>query len=107
MLNVSNLYQSHDSFYDIRWRRHELEYLGHKRPNISAVANMDTQITRSTFGANHIHLFNECIKHVQATSKIGLLQQKLDMSTVLMVCYYDSSFANNPMGQLSYDTVLF
>lgn len=49
-----------------------MAWLGHTRPDISAVANMARQITESTFEPKN-RLLKDCIKDVEATPKRGLL----------------------------------
>lgn len=96
------------NFAEFRSRRLKFAFLGHTRPDVTAVANMASQITSTNFVHKHVKLLNDCIKNVHKTPNRGLLQQNIHLDTTQMVCYHDSSFTNNPedSNQLGYCVLL-
>lgn len=83
------------SFRDFRSSRQKLQWLVHTRPDIACGVNKATQVTEAKFAARHIEQLNKIISHVHKHPARGLLQQKLDMATLHLRMYADSSFADN------------
>ena len=82
-------------FADFRSARAQLAWLIHTRPSIACDISMAAQVTESSFVEKHINALNKVIKNVELDSSRGLKMQKLDVNTLHIRAYADSSFANN------------
>ena len=83
------------SFHDFRSIRQKLLWLSHTRPDIAFPVNKTTQINKEHFNMESIRNVNCIIKHVHKYPTRGILQQKLDKSTMHLRVYADGSFADN------------
>lgn len=81
-------------FNAFRSLRHQLAWLTHTRPDICSHANILSQVTPASFAKAHIKLINSAVRRGQNGAR-GLIQHNLDLSTMRMVIFCDSSFANN------------
>lgn len=82
-------------FDQFRSLRHKLAWLGHTRPDLLAPVNILSQVTASSFVPKHIKLINSIVARARRAKGRGLLQQRLDKSSLRMVAYADSSFTND------------
>lgn len=64
------LIPKHCTFADFRSRLHELEWLGHTRPDVKALANIASKINHANFAPKHVKPLNDCIKHVKHTQTV-------------------------------------
>lgn len=83
------------SFDTFRSRGHMLALLGQSRPDVSASANILSQVTDETFPERHVKALNKVIKHVKDTQARVLVHSPLDEDNLRIVAISDSSFANN------------
>lgn len=83
------------SFSDFRSLRHQLAWLTHTRPEIYCSVNMAAQVTEQKFTTDHIKAINKVVKHVKGHPSIVLKCSKLDVDSLRLKVYADSSFANN------------
>lgn len=81
---------------EFRSKRHELAWLTHTRPDISAAVNLAAQVTEPKFEKKHMKELNDIVKRAHANTKRGIRQQRLDSSSLSLRVFTDSSFANTP-----------
>ena len=83
------------TFEEFISKRDALAWLSMTKPETCASANILSQITPTTFNSTHIQQLNKLTKHVHKYSKRGITHHPLDMDSVRMITFSDSSFANN------------
>lgn len=84
------------AFPDFRSKRHELAWLTHTRPDISAAVNLAAQVTEAKFEREHVKALSRVIKRAHANARRGIKHQKLDHRSLSLRVFTDSSFANTP-----------
>lgn len=67
----------HCTFNEFRSKRHELAWLTHTRPDISAAVNLAAQVTEPKFDKKNVKELNDVIKRAHANTKRGIRQQRL------------------------------
>lgn len=82
------------TFSEYRSRRQALSWLTNTRPDICADVNLSTQVTERKWERRHVTELNSVIRYVKRTSKRGLMQRRLDMESLKIKVFSDSSFAN-------------
>lgn len=82
------------SFETFRSRRHELAWITHTRPDVTAEAAMLSQITPELFNHTHVMQLNRAIKRIKAEPKLGLIVHSLDLESLRLISHADASFAN-------------
>lgn len=82
------------TFDDFRSLRAKLMWVVHTRPDIACAASFLAQSTMKSFDATKIHLVNRIIRHLKKTADLQLQYPKLDVETLSVVVYVDSSFNN-------------
>ena len=102
------LLTSDTNFATFRSMRHKLAWVTNTRPDIACAVSMLTQVTERNFGQESIREANKIIKHLQKTQEISLNYPKLDMETLRILIYTDSSFNNRTdnRSQLGYIIIL-
>ena len=83
------------SFADFRAARQKLMWITHTRPDILCAVNRATQVTEALFGQESIQALNKIARHAHKHPLRGLRYSKLDIATLHLRAYSDSSFANN------------
>jgi hypothetical protein len=83
------------TFSDFRSRRAQFAWIVNTRPDISAVSSQCSSVTDATYGREWILVLNDAMKYLQQSPSICLCYPKLDLKTLCIVVYTDSSFANN------------
>jgi uncharacterized protein YjgD (DUF1641 family) len=66
----------------------------HTRPDICCGISLAAQVTTSSFNASAFKQLNLIIQYLQASKNIYLRYPKLDIESLQVVVYSDSSFAN-------------
>ncbi len=96
------------TFHDLRSMRAKLAWITHTRPDISCAVNMAAQVTEATMSMDHTKALNKVIKHLRKTPRQSLVYPKLDLQSLKLKVYADSSFANNAdyTSQLGYIVLL-
>lgn len=82
------------TFSEYRSRRQGLAWLTNRRPDICADVNLCTQVTEAKWERRHVKELNLLIRYVKQAPRRGLTQGKLDIDTVKVKGFSDSSFAN-------------
>lgn len=75
--------------------RAKLLWLCNSPPDIVCATSMITQVTEGSFSDESMKKANKIISHIQTSPNKGLLQKKLDFSSISIFVYKDSSFGNN------------
>ena len=83
------------TFIEFRSSRQKLMWLCNTRPDIACATNKLTQITEQTYGNQAIKDLNKVVHYIQRTPMRGLHYPKLDLDSLQLRAYADSSFANN------------
>jgi hypothetical protein len=96
------------TFDEFRSRRASMAWIAHTRPDICCAVGLLAQTTTATFSAATIKALNSTIKYLHDTKDLTLKFPRLDMETLCMVVYADSSFGNasNNASQQGYLVVL-
>lgn len=83
-------------------------WIVHTRPDVCAAVNILAQTVENNFSVKDIQLYNRTVKQLQETPKLGLKMQKLDIDSLHLKVFSDSSFANNKdlSSQLGYIVLL-
>jgi hypothetical protein len=94
------------TFEDYRSLRAKLMWLINTRPDISCATSMASRTTKDLFAikpTEYIKKLNRIVRHVK-TINLPLLYPRLDLDTLKLVAYTDSSFSNNEdlVSQLGY-----
>lgn len=84
------------TFEEFRFKRHELAWIKHTRPNVPAEAAILAQITNQNFERCHVTQLNRAIKRVKDNPYLGLIVHKLDKISLRIIVHVDASFANLP-----------
>lgn len=84
------------TFERFRSRRHELAWILHTRPDITASASILSQVTQETFFPNHITQLNKAIKLIKQNPKLRLIVHQLDIDFLRIISYAVASFQNLP-----------
>lgn len=84
------------TFSNFRSKRHELAWLTHTRPDLSAAVNLAAQVTEAKFEGKHVKALNDLIKPAHKNARRGIRHQKLDTESLSLRIFTDSSFANTP-----------
>jgi Reverse transcriptase (RNA-dependent DNA polymerase) len=85
------------TFEDYRSLRAKLMWLINTRPDISCATSMASRTTKDLFATKpteYIKELNRIVRHVK-TINLPLLYPRLDLDTLKLVAYTDSSFSNN------------
>lgn len=85
-------------FDEFRFWRHELAWATHTRPDLSATVAILAQVTCDRLERRHLRALNADIKLAQRGEDRGILQHKLEICSLELVVYTESSFANLPKG---------
>jgi Reverse transcriptase (RNA-dependent DNA polymerase) len=85
-------------FEDYRSARAKIAWLVQTRPDICCAVATAAQVTDKTFTVPCIRSLNKLVHRLQQTDTIGLQFPTLDQESLTIVCYTDSSFANNVDG---------
>lgn len=85
-----------------------LAWLCHTRPEISCVVAQAAQVTQNVFDADAVKQINSTIRAVKREPRKGIKHRKLDLNSLRLQVYSDSSFANNrdSSSQLGYLIVM-
>jgi hypothetical protein len=96
------------SFSDFRSKRAQLAWITHTRPEICCAVNMAAQVTETKLCEKHIRDLNKVVIHVKKDPSNALKYRKLDLESLKIKVYADSSFANNEdlTSQLGYIIML-
>lgn len=84
-----------DIFEESPSLRHELAWLSLTRADLSATANMSSQVTHNSLNKDNIRRINKVLRNFEGTRATVSQNQKLDVETGRIVGNSDSSFANN------------
>lgn len=82
------------SFDEYRSLRAKLMWTSHTRPDIACAVAMASQTTRETFSEESVLFLNRIVSHLKRTSQLCLVYPKLDMNSLCVVVYTDSSHDN-------------
>jgi Reverse transcriptase (RNA-dependent DNA polymerase) len=83
------------TFDEFRSARAQLAWIVHTRPDVCVDVSMAAQVVEKGFCLKDVAMLNAAISRVVKTPDAGIRQQKLDISSLRLVAYSDSSFANN------------
>lgn len=85
-----------------------LAWLCHTRPDISCAVAQAAQVTQTHLDQDIIKRLNSTIRAVKQDPKKGIRHRKLDLASLRLQVYSDSSFANNQdsSSQLGYFIVM-
>lgn len=75
--------------------RASLAWLAHTRPDLCSGINKLAQVTEGAYGAAAIKAYNDLVKKAQTGRDLALKYPKLDVNSLHLRVYADSSFANN------------
>ena len=82
------------SFDEYRSLRAKLIWATHTRPDIACAVSMASQTMRETFNQQEVTSLNMIIRYLRRSSNITLQYPKLDLNSLSMVVYKDSSHDN-------------
>ena len=94
-INRLRYLQKSAKFEDFRSMRHKLAWTVHTRPDIACAVSKLAQVTERELTQSCIERANKIIKHLKSTPNISLKFPKLDVNTLRLNVYCDSSFTNN------------
>ena len=83
------------TYSDFRSARQKLMWLTHSRPDILCGVNKCTQVTEKEFCKESILFINRIIRYILKETRRSLNYRKLDLKTLHLRSYSDSSFADN------------
>lgn len=83
------------SFAQFASARASLAWLGHTRPDLCCGINKLAQVSEATYGSTAIKFYKRLKKKAEANQAMTLKYPRLDVSTLHLRAYADSSFANN------------
>lgn len=83
------------TFPQFRSARARLAWIQYTRPEISARVNFLSQTTESTFNSKKVQIYNDTVNELKSNPSRGLKMRKLDLSSLHIKAFSDSSFANN------------
>lgn len=98
--NDNDLIPSFADFAYFRRNRALVSWLLPIRPDIAAASNLAAWVTAKTFSAKQRNELNNCIRSVKKMSSIGLKFGTIDLKTLHIRVYIDTSFEKN--GDLSF-----
>lgn len=93
-------------FKGYRSLRARLMWIVHMRPDIACAASFAAQVTQHNFSSESIELLNKIVRHVKNTPETKLEFHKLDINSLQLFVYCDSSFANLPDGKSQLDFII-
>lgn len=84
-----------DCTFDVlRSRRHELRWVTHTRPDVAWDSVLLDKFTKESFQPVHIKQLNTTIRRVKAEPELRLKKHKLDLQSLMILAFADSSFSN-------------
>eukprot|EP00171_Calliarthron_tuberculosum_P003375 IDg3375t1 len=86
------------SYAEYRSMRARVAWLKQTRPDIACAVSMAAQTTEKDFDADAVKELNRIINYIQRTPNITLKFPKLDVNTLRLATYVDSSFNNRNDG---------
>ena len=84
-----------DGFAQYTSLRARLLWIVHSRPDIACAVSMATQITENLFFKESLISINKLLAHLHRTPHMKLSYTKLDLRSLFLVTYTDTSFQNN------------
>ena len=98
------------TFKEFRSLRAKLPWLVNSRPDIACAVAQSTQLTEGIFEKDQERLIkslNSIVRHLQKTFGLTLKCPKLDVNSLSLFVYSDSSYANNHNGTSQLGYVVF
>jgi hypothetical protein len=82
------------SFAEFRAQRARVAWICHARPDNCCGISLAAKVTTSIFSVTTVKLLNIINQYLQASKKVYLRYPNLDIESLQVVPYYDSSFFN-------------
>lgn len=86
--------QRNAKFEDYRSLRARLLWIGNTRPDICAAVSISSSITKKVHSEKENDKLNKIVKYLKETKDIRLKYPKLDLNSLRLLVYSDSSFNN-------------
>jgi hypothetical protein len=96
-----HLLPKHSDFESFRSMRAKLLWATNSRPDIACAIAFASQVTPSTFTQVSINLLNKVIKHLRVTNDIRLKYLKLELESLYLTVYSDTSLQKIPITRAS------
>lgn len=95
------------NFEVFRSHSHELGWITHNLPDVAGDSALLAQVTKESFKPLHIQQIYKAIKRMKKDPGIGLKVHKLEMESLRIIAFSDTSFANTSNFRTQLGFVIF